>query len=105
MSSEGDYAECVATLNNIEVDASQTSLTSSDATLYNFMLPSSQPLHASHEKALNPTHASEAYTSMEPSPPMVIPYSTNIPADPSLWDNNFIVTSLFGTNEFLNSDI
>jgi len=42
---------------------------------------------------------------MEPSPPTVISYSTNVPADPILWDGNFTATSLFGTNEFLNSDI
>jgi len=36
---------------------------------------------------------------------MVIPYSANIPADPTLWGSNFTATSLFGTNKFLNSDI
>jgi len=30
---------------------------------------------------------------------------TNVPADPSLWDDNFTATSLLGTNKFLNSDI
>lgn len=42
---------------------------------------------------------------MEPFSPMVIPYSTNVPTNPSLWDSNFMVTFLFSTNEFLNSDI
>jgi len=36
---------------------------------------------------------------------MVIPYSANVPADPSLWDGNFTATSLFGTNKFLQSDV
>jgi len=36
---------------------------------------------------------------------MVIPYSANIPADPNLWDGNFTATSLFSTNEFLQSDV
>ena len=36
--------------------------------------------------------------------PMVISYSTNIPADPNLWDGNFTAT-LFGTNKFLQSNI
>ena len=104
-SSTGDYAERVAALNNMEVDASQTPLLSSDVTSYNFMLPPSQPPRAPHEEALNSTHASEACSSTEPSPPTVIPYSANVPADPSLWDGNFTATSLFSTNEFLNSDI
>ena len=43
--------------------------------------------------------------SLEPSPPMVIPYSTNVPADPNLWDSNFTAISLFGTNEFLQSNV
>jgi len=36
---------------------------------------------------------------------MVISYSANVPADPSLWDGNFMAISLFGTNEFLYSDV
>jgi len=36
---------------------------------------------------------------------MVILYSANVLADSSLWDSNFMATSLFGTNEFLNSNI
>ena len=43
--------------------------------------------------------------SLEPSLPMVIPYSANVLADPNLWDSNFTATSLFGTNEFLQSDV
>ena len=43
--------------------------------------------------------------SMELSSSMVIPYSANILADLSLWDNNFTATSIFSTNEFLNSDV
>ena len=31
--------------------------------------------------------------------------SANVPANPSLWDGNFMATSLFGTNEFLHSDV
>jgi len=42
---------------------------------------------------------------LELSPPMVIPYSANVLANPNLWDRNFIAISLFGTNKFLQSDI
>jgi len=31
--------------------------------------------------------------------------SANILADPSLWDSNFGVISLFGTDKFLQSDV
>ena len=34
-----------------------------------------------------------------------LPYSANQPTDPSLWDSNFGLVSLFGTKEFLDSDI
>jgi len=73
---------------------------------YDFtMLPSQTP-HAPHEDALNePSPTDNFNTSPEPSPPTVIPYSANVPADPSLWDGNFIATSLFSTNEFLQSNV
>jgi len=53
----------------------------------------------------NPSPTDNFNTSPEPSPPMVISYSTNVPADPNLWNSNFTATSLFGTNEFLQSNI
>jgi len=37
----------------------------------------------------------------QPLPPDVILYETNVPADPSFWDGNFGITSLFGINKFL----
>jgi len=36
---------------------------------------------------------------------MVILYSANVLADPNLWDSNFTAISLFGMNEFLQSNI
>ena len=73
---------------------------------YDFAMPPSQTPCAPHEDVLNkPSPADNFNTSPEPSPPMVIPYSANVPADPSLWDGNFTATSLFGTNEFLQSDV
>jgi len=73
---------------------------------YDFtMLPSQMP-HAPHEDALNkPSPTDNFNTSPEPSLPTVIPYSANVLADPSLWDGNFIATSLFSTNEFLQSNV
>jgi len=41
----------------------------------------------------------------QPLPPDIILYSANVPADLSLWDENFGITSLFGTNKFLQSDL
>jgi len=69
-------------------------------------MPPSQTPRAPHEDVLNkPSPADNINTSLEPSPPTVIPYSANVPADPNLWDGNFTATSLFGTNEFLQSDV
>ena len=36
--------------------------------------------------------------------PSAIPWQANQPADPQLWDGNFSSISLFGTDEFLDSD-
>jgi len=69
---------------------------------YDFAMPPSQTPCAPHKDVLNePSPADNFNTSPEPSLPMVIPYSANVPADPSLWDGNFTATSLFGTNKFL----
>jgi len=65
--------------------------------LYNFSLSPSYtcvpieeaPIAGSTDKVDN---------SLKPSPPLVIPYSTNVLADSSLWDGGFVTTSLFGMN-------
>ena len=98
---ECDYAECVAA-QNMEVEVSHTSPLPSNISLYDFSLP---PPRVSNEEALDPASNGDTNTSTEPSPPTVTPYSANVPADPSLWDGNFTATSLFGTNEFLHSDV
>ena len=72
---------------------------------FNFVLPPSQTPCASNEENPSLTPTIDTITSIEPSPPMVIPYSANVPADPTLWDGNFTAISLFGTNKFLNSNI
>jgi len=72
---------------------------------FNFDFPPSQLPCAANEATLDPASNSHSSASNEPSPPTVILYSTNVPADPSLWDGNFTAMSLFGTNEFLNSNI
>jgi len=103
--SEVDYAECVATNCNMDIEIADPSLPSAEnATNFSFSLPASDP-RVSPEAAPNPAVTGYSDLSTEPSPPEVIPYNANIPADPSLWDGNFSATSLFGTNEFLNSDI
>jgi len=104
--SEVDYAVRVASENNIEMSASE-SLTSSsnNAQSFNFTLPPSQLPRAANEAISNPASNGHTSVSTELPPPTVIPYSANVPADPSLWDGNFTATSLFGTDEFLNSDI
>ena len=103
--SEVDYAECVAANCNMDIEIADPSLPSAEnATNFSFSLPASDP-RVPPEAAPNPAVTSYSDLSTEPSPPEVIPYNANVPADPSLWDGNFSATSLFGTNEFLNSDI
>jgi len=102
--SECDYAEQVAAQNNMDIMADNTPSTSGSLTYDFAMLPLQTP-HAPHEGASNPSPTDNINTSLEPSPPTVIPYSANVPADPNLWDGNFTATSLFGTNEFLQSNV
>jgi len=90
--SEIDYAERVASENNIEMSAIGP-LTSSNnlAQSFNFDLPLSQPPHAANEVTSDPTSNGHSSASNEPSPPTVIPYSANVPTNLSLWDRNFMV--------------
>lgn len=74
-------------------------------TLFNFLLPSSHTPYVSNKKTPNLTSTNDKTTSTEPSPPIVIPYSTNVPTNPNLQDGNFTATSLFDTNKFLNSNV
>ena len=103
--SEVDYAERVAANCNMDIEITDPSLPSDEnVTNFSFSLPASDP-RVPLEAAPNPAITGYSDLSTEPSPPEVIPYNANVPADPSLWDGNFSATSLFGTNEFLNSDI
>ena len=103
--SEVDYAERVTANCNMDIEITDPSLPSGEnITCFPFSLPASNPC-VSLEEAPNHATSSNIDISMEPSPPKVILYSANVPADPSLWDGNFTATSLFGTNKFLNSDI
>ena len=102
---EVDYAERVAANCNMDIEITDPSLPSAEnATCFSFSLPASNPC-VPLEEVPNSATTSNIDISTEPSLPEVIPYSTNVPADPSLWDGNFTATSLFGTNKFLNSDI
>jgi len=83
--SECDYAKCVAAQNNMEVEVSLT-LPPSNTLTYNFLLPSSQTLCVSNEEALNLTPNGYTNTSTEPSPSMVILYSTD--GDQKVWSWN-----------------
>ena len=100
-----DYAERVAAQNNMDI-VTDNAPPSTGPQKYDFaMLPSQTP-RAPHEDAPNePSPADNFNTSPEPSLPTVIPYSANVPADLNLWDGNFTATSLFGMNEFLQSDV
>jgi len=103
--SEVDYAKRVAANCNMDIEITDPSLPLAENIIsFSFSLPASNP-RVPLEEAPNSSITGNIDISTEPSPPEVIPYSANVPADPSLWDGNFTATSLFGTNEFLNSDI
>jgi len=103
--SEVDYAERVAANCNMDIEITNPSLLSAEnVTSFSFSLLASNP-RVPLKEAPNSAITGNIDISTESSPPKVIPYSANVPADPSLWDRNFTTTSLFGTNEFLNSDI
>lgn len=63
------------------------------------------PTHSTTVTRCNRPPPSHSNTSNNNLPPSAIPYSSNSPADPSLWDGNFGSISLFGTNKFLEGDI
>jgi len=103
--SDCDYAKRVAAQNNMGIVADNAPL-SNNSQKYNFAMLSSQTPHASHKDVPNEPFPTDNFnTPPEPFSPMVIPYSTNVPANPNLWDGNFTATSLFGTNEFLQSNV
>ena len=94
--SEGDYAERTAASNNrMDIKMSNHVMDSSSA-------PMPQLLHVHNEAA--PIASSQPDPSTLPAPPSALPYEANVPADPDLWDGHFGPVSLFGTNEFLQSD-
>jgi len=73
--------------------------------LYDFTIPPLQTPYVFYEKMPNSISTGNINMLSEPFLPMVISYSSNILANPNLWDSNFIATFLFSTNEFLQSNI
>jgi len=101
-----DYVERVASENNIKMSAIGPLTLSNNLTQsFNFALLLSQPPCAANEATLDPASNGHSSALNKLSSSIVIPYSVNIPADPSLRNGNFMVISLFSTNEFLNSDV
>ena len=98
------YAEQVTTQNNIDIEADNTPSTFSPLT-YDFAMSSLQTLYAPHKRASNSSPTDNINMLLEPFLPTVILYSANVLANPNLWDGDFTATLLFGTNEFLQSDI
>ena len=81
---EVDYAEHVAANCNMDIEIMDPSLPPvENATRFSFSLPASNPC-VPLEEAPNSAVTGYSNFSTEPSPPEVIPYNANIPADPSL---------------------
>ena len=82
--SEVDYAECVAANCNMDMEIMDPSPPlAENVTCFSSSLPASNP-RVPLEEVPNSAITSNINISTEPSPPKVIPYSTNVPADPSL---------------------
>jgi len=90
-----DYVERVAMQNNMDVD--ETTAQGAES----IQPPTVALAHPRASSEAAPISTMEPDPLSQPSPPDVIPYEANVPVDPSLWDGNFGVTSLFGTNGFL----
>jgi len=106
--SEMDYAKHVYSQNNMDVKSNNAPRPWSKMPQtghFDFAPLAPQPACGNSMEALNLTQASHYENSTEPSPPAIIPYSANVLADPNLWDSDFRPTSLFGTNEFLQSNV
>ena len=104
--SDMDYAERVAIQNNMDVDETTIKDPQSQEPHEESMQPPiSAPTHLCSPSEAVPINTLEKDPLFQLLPPDVILYSANILADLSLWDGNFGVISLFGTNEFLQSDV
>lgn len=91
-----NYTERVVTLNNrIDIKMANPSM---DNTRYN--LP--EHMHGNNEAA--PSASCQINSSTLPVMPLTIPYEANALVNPHLWDGHFSPVSLFGTNEFLQSN-
>ena len=75
-----DYAERVAAQNNIDIVADNAPSTTGSQRYSFAMLPLQTPCAPYKGAPNNPSPTDNTNTSLEPSLPMVIPYSTNIPA-------------------------
>jgi len=105
--SEMDYAERVASQNNMDVEVSDpipSQVEVPSALVHDLSFPALAPTNSYNVAASNLTPVHDE-TTPQPAPPSVIPYSANVPADPSLWDGDFSATSIFSTNEFLQGDV
>jgi len=105
--SEMDYAERVASQNNMDVEVSDpipSQVEVPSALVHDLSFPALAPTNSYNVAASNPTPLHDE-TTPQPAPPSIIPYSANVPADPNLWDGDFSATSIFGTNEFLQGDV
>jgi len=91
--------------NNIDIEADNAPSATGPLRYEFAMLPLQTPYTPHEDMPNNLTLFNNFNTSPEPLLPMVIPYSANAPADPNLWDSNFIATLLFSMNEFLQSDV
>jgi len=82
--SEVDYAERVAANCNMDIEIMDPSLPlAENTTNFSFSLPASDS-RVPPEAVPNPAVTGYSDLSTEPSPPEVIPYNANVPADPSL---------------------
>ena len=94
--SEDNYAERTTALNNrIDIEMANPMTDCSSA-----HMPQSQRIH----NKVVPIASYQPVPSTLPIIPLALSYKANVPADPNLWNGYFGPVSLFGTNEFLQSN-
>ena len=99
--SEMDHAERMA----IESNKMDFETTNQEIKGLYSSFPNSNTLQPLSQNKVVSNNTAPSDPSTVPVTPSAIPYKANSPVDPNLWDGHFGSVSLFGTNEFLQSDV
>jgi len=101
-----DYTERVASQNNMEVEDNDPIPSQEGPSGPGLDKPTAAlALAYNYNIATTILTLPHAKTLFQPTPPTANPYSANAPTNPSLWDGDFSVMSIFDTNKFFQNDV